>query len=49
MPLTHTHTHTTWWAGTRRYISPSVDFLVPNEDNTGRHTNNPDGLPPHPD
>jgi len=28
------------------YISPSLDFLVQNEDNTGRHTNNPDGLPP---
>ena len=26
-----------------------LDFLVQNEDNTGRHTNNPDGLPPHPD
>jgi len=25
-----------------------LDFLVQNEDNTGRHTNNPDGLPPHP-
>jgi len=23
-----------------------LDFLVQNEDNTGRHTNNPDGLPP---
>jgi len=22
-------------------------FLVQNEDNTGRHTNNPDGLPPN--
>jgi len=22
---------------------------VQNEDNTGRRTNNPDGLPPHPD
>ena len=28
-----------------------LDFLAQNEDtrNTGRHTNNPDGLPPHPD
>jgi len=26
-----------------------LDFLVQNEDNTGRCTNNPDGLPPHPD
>ena len=25
-----------------------LDFLVQNEDNTGRCTNNPDGLPPHP-
>jgi len=25
-----------------------LDFLVQNEDNTGRRTNNPDGLPPHP-
>jgi len=25
-----------------------LDFLVQNEDKTGRHTNNPDGLPPHP-
>jgi len=26
-----------------------LNFLVQNADNTGRHTNNPDGLPPHPD
>jgi len=26
-----------------------LDFLVQNEDNTGRCTNNPDGLPTHPD
>jgi len=26
-----------------------LDFLVKNQDNTGRHTNSPDGLPPHPD
>jgi len=26
-----------------------LDFLEQNEDNTGIHTNNPDGLPPHPD
>jgi len=26
-----------------------LDFLVQNEDNTGKHTNNLDGLPPHPD
>jgi len=26
-----------------------LDFLVQNEDNKGRHTNSPDGLPPHPD
>jgi len=32
--------------GTFRHF---LDFLVQNEDNTGRHTNNPDGLPPHPD
>jgi len=25
------------------------DFLVQNEDNTGRRANNLDGLPPHPD
>ena len=32
--------------GTFRHL---LDFLVQNEDNTGRCTNNPDGLPPHPD
>jgi len=32
--------------GTFRHL---LDFLVQNEDDTGRHTNNPDGLPPHPD
>jgi len=26
-----------------------LDFLVQNEDNTGGRTNNPYGLPPHPD
>jgi len=26
-----------------------LDFLLQNEDITGRHTNNPDGLPPHPE
>jgi len=26
-----------------------LDFLVQNEDTSGRHTNNPDGLPPRPD
>jgi len=26
-----------------------LDFLEQNEDNTGRRTNNLDGLPPHPD
>jgi len=26
-----------------------LDFLVQNEDKTGRCTNNPDGLPPHTD
>jgi len=26
-----------------------LDFLEQNEDNTGRCTNNLDGLPPHPD
>jgi len=26
-----------------------LDFLEQNEDNTGRHTNNLDGLPLHPD
>jgi len=26
-----------------------LDFLEQNDDNTGRHTNNLDGLPPHPD
>jgi len=31
--------------GTFRHL---LDFLVQNEDNTGRCTNNPDGLPPHP-
>ena len=31
--------------GTFRHL---LDFLVQNEDNTGRHTNNLDGLPPHP-
>jgi len=25
-----------------------LDFLVQNEDNTGKRTNNPDGLLPHP-
>ena len=29
--------------GTFRHL---LDFLGQNEDNTGRHTNNPDGLPP---
>jgi len=29
--------------GTFRYL---LDFLEQNEDNTGRHINNPDGLPP---
>jgi len=32
--------------GTFRYLP---DFLVQNEDNTGRYTNNPDGLPVDPD
>ena len=32
--------------GTFRHL---LDFLVQNEDNTGRRTNNLDGLPPHPD
>jgi len=32
--------------GTFRHL---LDFLVQNESNTGRCTNNPDGLPPHPD
>jgi len=32
--------------GTFRHI---LDFLQQNEDNTGRLTNNLDGLPPHPD
>jgi len=32
--------------GTFRYL---LDFLMQNEDNTGRHTNNPDGLPSHAD
>ena len=32
--------------GTFRHL---LDFLVQNEDNTGRYTNNPDGLPPLPD
>ena len=31
--------------GTFRHL---LDFLVQNEDNTGRPTNNPDGLPPPP-
>jgi len=26
-----------------------LDFMEQNEDNMGRRTNNPDGLPPHPD
>jgi len=26
-----------------------LDFLEQNDDNTGRRTNNLDGLPPHPD
>jgi len=26
-----------------------LDFLAQNEDNIGRDTDNPDGLPPHPD
>jgi len=32
--------------GTFRHL---LDFLVHNENNTGRRTNNPDGPPPHPD
>jgi len=32
--------------GTFRHF---LDFLLQNEDNTGSRTNNPDGLPPHPD
>jgi len=32
--------------GTFRHL---LAFLEQNEDNTGRRTNNPDGLPPHPD
>jgi len=32
--------------GTFRHL---LDFLVQNEDNTDRHTNNPNGLPLHPD
>jgi len=32
--------------GTFRHL---LDFLVQNEDNAGRCTNNLDGLPPHPD
>ena len=32
--------------GTFRHL---LDFLEQNEDNTGRCTNNPDGLPPYPD
>jgi len=32
--------------GTFRHL---LDFLVQNEDNAGRCTNNPDGLPPYPD
>jgi len=32
--------------GTFRHL---LDFLLQNEDNIGRHTNNPDGLPLHPD
>jgi len=32
--------------GTFRHL---LDFMVQNEDKTGRRTNNPDGLPPHPD
>jgi len=57
---THTHTYTTilplsgLWdnlgklvpEGTFRHL---LDFLVQNEVNTGRRTNNPDGLPLHPD
>jgi len=31
--------------GTFRHF---LDFLVQNEGNTGRYSNNPDGLPPHP-
>ena len=30
-------------------FSHLLDFLEQNEDNTGRCTNNLDGLPPHPD
>jgi len=52
---THTHTHnhfTALWtlSGTTRMSwYHLLDFLVQNEDNTGRRTNNLDGLPPHPD
>ena len=59
--FSQTHTHTTIYGsldfvqdnlgepvpeGTFRHL---LDFLEQNEDNTGRRTNNPDGLPPHPD
>jgi len=32
----------------RELLRHLLDFLVQNEDNTGRHTNSPDGLLPHP-
>ena len=58
---THTHTHTPFYGsldfvrdnpgepvpeGTFHHL---LDFQQQNEDNTGRCTNNLDGLPPHPD
>jgi len=34
---------------TSNHLSHLLNCLVKNEDNTGRCTNNPDGLPPHSD
>ena len=53
---THTHNHfTDFWTLSETTRVPEgtfchlLDFLVQNEDNTGRHTNNPDVLPPYAD
>jgi len=52
-----THTHTQPFYGFLEFVKPVpegtfrhvLDFLEQNEDNTGRRTNNLDGLAPYPD
>jgi len=57
---THAHTHNllqlsglcpeqSGWLVPEGTFCHLLDFLVQNEDNIGRWTNNPDGLPTHPD